>query len=191
MNLSSYLQMPPAPPASQTSTTTAPTGALAGVGPVPGNSLGLDFAKIMARQFERMPQAQRQVFAAPATATDSTSTTRVPRRIRGVISPCAAPDPPLARRRSPTRASSSVLTRAWPGPCRDIRRWCNSHDAARRRGTCASSGPHAVSHILCMGRRGNSTAETAWLRQDHHRLAACRQDKGAAPVAAAAPLWCA
>ncbi len=76
MNLSSYLQMPPAPPASQTSTTTAPTGALAGVGPVPGNSLGLDFAKIMARQFERMPQAQRQVFAAPATATDSTSTTR-------------------------------------------------------------------------------------------------------------------
>ncbi len=76
MNLSSYLQMPPAPPASQTSTTTAPTGALAGVGPVPGNSLGLDFAKIMARQFERMPQGQRQAFAAPAAATDNSSTTR-------------------------------------------------------------------------------------------------------------------
>ncbi|WP_408598809.1 flagellar hook-length control protein FliK [Limnohabitans sp.] len=72
MNLSSYLQMPPAPPASQTSTTTAPTGAPAGVSPVPGNSLGLDFAKIMARQFERMPQSQRQAFAAPAPADSIT-----------------------------------------------------------------------------------------------------------------------
>ena len=74
MNLSSYLQMPPAPPVSQTPSSAAAIGAAAGVSPVPGNSLGLDFAKIMARQFERMPQSQRQAFAAPAPATDNTST---------------------------------------------------------------------------------------------------------------------
>ncbi len=76
MNLSSYLQMPPAPPVSQTPASASPTGVPAGMSPVPGNSLGLDFAKIMARQFERMPQSQRQAFAAPAAATDNSSTTR-------------------------------------------------------------------------------------------------------------------
>ena len=74
MNLSSYLQMPPAPSVSQTPSTALPTGAPAGVRPEPGASLGLDFAKIMARQFQRMPQTQRQAFAAPAPASDEVTT---------------------------------------------------------------------------------------------------------------------
>lgn len=80
MNLSSYLQMPPAPSVSPTPNTALPAGAAAAVGLAAGASLGLDFTKIMARQFERMPQTQRQVFAAPSpapsTATDTTRTTR-------------------------------------------------------------------------------------------------------------------
>lgn len=74
MNLSSYLQMPPAPSVSQTPSTALPAGATAGVRPEPGASLGLDFAKIMARQFERMPQTQRQAFAAPSPATENSTT---------------------------------------------------------------------------------------------------------------------
>lgn len=78
MNLSSYLQMPPAPSVSQTPSTALPAAATAGVRPEPGASLGLDFAKIMARQFERMPQSQRQAFAAPSPSSgaDNTNTTR-------------------------------------------------------------------------------------------------------------------
>ncbi len=80
MNLSSYLQMPPAPSVPTTPNTALPAGAAAGVSLPAGASLGLDFAKIMARQFERMPSSQRQVFAAPSpapsTATDTTRTTR-------------------------------------------------------------------------------------------------------------------
>ncbi len=64
MNLSSYLQMPPAPSVPSSPSTALPAGAATGVGPAAGASLGLDFAKIMARQFERMPQTQRQAFAA-------------------------------------------------------------------------------------------------------------------------------
>ena len=74
MNLSSYLQMPPAPSVSPTPNTAVSTGAAAGVGPAAGSSLGLDFAKIMARQFERLPQAQRQAFAAPQSATEADMT---------------------------------------------------------------------------------------------------------------------
>ncbi len=65
MNLSSYLQMPPAPSVPASPSTALPAGAATGVGLAAGTSLGLDFAKIMARQFERMPPTQRQAFAAP------------------------------------------------------------------------------------------------------------------------------
>jgi flagellar hook-length control protein FliK len=41
------------------------------VGLAAGASLGLDFAKIMARQFERLPQTQRQAFAAPQAPAES------------------------------------------------------------------------------------------------------------------------
>jgi hypothetical protein len=69
MNLSSYLQMPPAPPVTKTPNTASVQGTATGVGLDAGASLGLDFAKIMARQFERLPQLQRQAFAAPSPNT--------------------------------------------------------------------------------------------------------------------------
>jgi len=70
--------MPPAPSVSQTPSTALSAAATAGVRLEPGASLGLDFAKIMARQFERMPQSQRQAFAAPSPSSgaDNTNTTR-------------------------------------------------------------------------------------------------------------------
>ena len=71
MNLSSYLQMPPAPSVPASPSTALPAGAASGVGPAAGASLGLDFSKIMARQFERMPQTQRQAFAAPQAPAET------------------------------------------------------------------------------------------------------------------------
>lgn len=66
MNLSSYLQMPPAPNASKSPTTSPAAGPAAGARVDAGNSLGLDFAQIMSRQLERLPQVERQSFAASA-----------------------------------------------------------------------------------------------------------------------------
>lgn len=64
MNLSSYLQMPPAPNASKSTASGPASGLTAGARVDAGNSLGLDFAQIMARQLERLPQMQRQDLAA-------------------------------------------------------------------------------------------------------------------------------
>ena len=64
MNLSSYLQMPPAPSASKSPATSPVSGPAAGARADAGNSLGLDFAHIMSRQLERLPQMQRQSLAA-------------------------------------------------------------------------------------------------------------------------------
>ena len=66
MNLSSYLQMPPAPSVSKSPTTSPAAGPAAGARVDAGNSLGLDFAQIMSRQLERLPQMQRQNLAASA-----------------------------------------------------------------------------------------------------------------------------
>jgi len=63
--------MPPAPSVPSSPSTALPAGAAAGVGLAAGASLGLDFAKIMARQFERLPQTQRQAFAAPQAPAES------------------------------------------------------------------------------------------------------------------------
>lgn len=72
MNLSSYLQMPPAPSASKSPTTSPAAGPAAGARVDAGNSLGLDFAQIMSRQLERLPQVERQSVAASAPQTKST-----------------------------------------------------------------------------------------------------------------------
>ena len=64
MNLSSYLQMPPAPLAPNSSPSTPPQGARSGAGPSAGASLGFDFAQVMARQMERLVPQERQTFAA-------------------------------------------------------------------------------------------------------------------------------
>jgi len=66
MNLSSYLQMPPAPNAPKSTASGPASGAAGGARMDAGNSLGLDFAHIMARQLERLPQMQRQDLAASA-----------------------------------------------------------------------------------------------------------------------------
>jgi flagellar hook-length control protein FliK len=66
MNLSSYLQMPPAPLVPNSSPSTAPQAARSGAGPSAGGSLGFDFAQVMARQMERLVPHERQSFAADA-----------------------------------------------------------------------------------------------------------------------------
>ena len=64
MNLSNYLQMPPAPLVPNSSPNTAPLGARSGAGASAGASLGFDFAEVMARQMERLVPQERQTFAA-------------------------------------------------------------------------------------------------------------------------------
>ena len=64
MNLSSYLQMPPAPLVPNSSPSTTPQGARSGAGPSAGGSLGFDFAQVMAKQMERLVPQERQTFAA-------------------------------------------------------------------------------------------------------------------------------
>jgi flagellar hook-length control protein FliK len=64
MNLSSYLQMPPAPLMPTNTNHAVPQGARTGVGPAAGGGLGFDFAQVMARQMERLVPQERQTFAA-------------------------------------------------------------------------------------------------------------------------------
>jgi len=64
MNLSSYLQMPPAPLVPTNTPNAVPQGARSGVGPSAGNNLGFDFADVMARQLQRLVPQQRQSIAA-------------------------------------------------------------------------------------------------------------------------------
>ena len=64
MNLSSYLQMPPAPPVPQSLSTSATQGLAAGVRADAGANAGQDFANIMARQFQRLSASERPSFAA-------------------------------------------------------------------------------------------------------------------------------
>jgi len=66
MNLSSYLQMPPAPSVPNHTSNAVPQGPSAGVSPSAGNSLGFDFADVMARQLQRLVPQQRQTIAADA-----------------------------------------------------------------------------------------------------------------------------
>jgi flagellar hook-length control protein FliK len=66
MNLSSYLQMPPAPLVQTNTNNAVPQGARTGVGPSAGQSLGFDFADVMARQLQRLVPQQRQTLAADA-----------------------------------------------------------------------------------------------------------------------------
>jgi flagellar hook-length control protein FliK len=64
MNLSSYLQMPPAPLTPNSTSSATPQGPRTGVGTSAGGSLGFDFAQVMARQMERLVPQERQTFAA-------------------------------------------------------------------------------------------------------------------------------
>jgi flagellar hook-length control protein FliK len=66
MNLSSYLQMPPAPLVPTNTGNTVPQGTRAGAGSSAGANLGFDFADVMARQLQRLVPQQRQTIAADA-----------------------------------------------------------------------------------------------------------------------------
>jgi flagellar hook-length control protein FliK len=66
MNLSSYLQMPPAPSVPNHTSNAVPQGPSAGVGSSAGGGLGFDFADVMARQLQRLVPQQRQTLAAEA-----------------------------------------------------------------------------------------------------------------------------
>ncbi len=66
MNLSSYLQMPPAPLTPNSTSTAMPQGPRTGAGPSAGGSLGFDFADVMARQMARLVPHERQTLAADA-----------------------------------------------------------------------------------------------------------------------------
>jgi flagellar hook-length control protein FliK len=69
MNLSSYLQMPPAPLVPNSTPSPSPQGDRLGAGAVAGGNLGFDFADIMARQLQRLVPQQRQTIAADAPQT--------------------------------------------------------------------------------------------------------------------------
>lgn len=68
MNLSSYLQMPPAPSVPQSTSIPTPQGGAAGAGPSAGGGLGIDFGQIMARQLQRLVPQERQSLAADTAA---------------------------------------------------------------------------------------------------------------------------
>jgi flagellar hook-length control protein FliK len=68
MNLNSYLPLPTAPRAANPLANSPVQGPASGTDAVAGQGLGLDFAQIMARQFQQLPAAQRQNFAATSDA---------------------------------------------------------------------------------------------------------------------------
>lgn len=68
MNLNSYLPLPTAPRAATPPANSPVQGPASGGDAVAGQSLGLDFAQIMARQLQQLPASQRQSFAATSDA---------------------------------------------------------------------------------------------------------------------------
>ena len=68
MNLNSYLPLPTAPRAATPPANSPVQGHSSGADAVAGQSLGLDFAQIMAKQLQQLPAAQRQSFAATSDA---------------------------------------------------------------------------------------------------------------------------
>jgi len=68
MNLNSYLPLPTAPRAATPLANSPVQGPASGADAVAGQALGLDFAQIMARQFQQLPASQRQNFAATSDA---------------------------------------------------------------------------------------------------------------------------
>lgn len=91
MNLSNYLQMPPAPSTPQTTQTGPAKGAAAVVGLDSSGNLKLDFAQIMARQFEQMPQLKRQDLAAASSLPKLASLAKDPREPASQANTARAP----------------------------------------------------------------------------------------------------
>ena len=74
MNLSNYLQMPPAPAAQQTPNNGPAQGTGSVVGLDSTGNLKLDFNQIMARQFAMLPQLKRQNLAVPKSLPNLSAT---------------------------------------------------------------------------------------------------------------------
>ena len=68
MNLNSYLPLPTAPRAATPPANSPVQGSASGADALVGQSLGLDFAQIMAKQLQQLPASQRQSFAATSDA---------------------------------------------------------------------------------------------------------------------------
>ena len=68
MNLNSYLPLPTAPRAATPPANSPVQGSASGADALAGQSLGLDFAQIMAKQLQQLPASQRQSFAATSDA---------------------------------------------------------------------------------------------------------------------------
>ena len=68
MNLNSYLPLPTAPRAANPLANSPAQGPASGTDAVASQGLGLDFAQIMARQFQQLPASHRQNFAATSDA---------------------------------------------------------------------------------------------------------------------------
>ncbi len=86
MNLSSYLQMPPAPHVPTSTSSLTPQGVRTGAGPSAGGNMGFDFAQVMARQIQRLAPEERQSLAAeslqnpePASREQEISRSEAPR----------------------------------------------------------------------------------------------------------------
>jgi flagellar hook-length control protein FliK len=71
MNLQSPNQLPATTPATTSTNTSPAAGQAVGVRPVAGASLGVDFAQIMARQFQRLPSLQKQQLADSSQLTQA------------------------------------------------------------------------------------------------------------------------
>jgi len=73
MNLSRYLQMPPAPSVSKSLTSSPVQGPAAGASTASSPGMGLDFAQLMAKQFQSLSATQRQDLAAVARQAEAAS----------------------------------------------------------------------------------------------------------------------
>jgi len=73
MNLISYLPLPTEPLAATPPANSPVQGPTSGGGSVAVQSLGLDFAQIMARQSQQLPSSKRQSFAATSDVIHANS----------------------------------------------------------------------------------------------------------------------
>jgi len=131
MNLSSYLQMPPAPLVPNNTSNTVPQGTRAGVAASAGNNLGFDFADVMARQLQRLVPQQRQTLAADTVQQAPSATeTQDARPVVQDRRPADRPDQDTRSTRTADEASDQDNTDHSTAPARP-RKSSNTHDTER------------------------------------------------------------
>ena len=145
MNLSRYLQMPPAPSVSK-SLTSSPTGPAAGASATSSQGLGLDFAQLMVQQFQSLSATQRQDLAAVARQAEEAS--HMPAQDTSASASAQQRDPQLAQDKPQntdrnTHAADPTATdrRDAPGQARDERSDASSTATPRPRTRLANTKP--------------------------------------------------